>query len=390
MKKYDFILIEPLYWNRSHYTFDIENLVKIFMSAGLKVAVVNFLRDDTYHQNKRYDVINIYPEKTFPDRISVYSEKNRPVRFLRKIILDMYRYRFFSDIYNRIKDLSDNIYFGSYTPEAISIFMLPLKNKNIYFWGLRSGYFTQPYYDIKNNIYTVLVNLIIRRGMHRQKNIKFFISNIHIYNEFIKGGIEKDRLILRPERTIKELTNFNFDLLNKDFTLSTIGFIREDKNLKFSIDVLKDLDVRFIIAGSADSEHAKTIDAYLENNTFKNIIRINGFLKEPEYSDLFNDTHFVLIADKPQLSTASNGTILETVLRGRPLIMPNRQPYKYYVEEFGIGLLFEQDNKQSLIKTIEKARKLGTRHFESAIKELQKNYLLNNVVEKVMSQMKQK
>ena len=66
--------------------------------------------------------------------------------------------------------------------------------------------------------------------------------------------------------------------------------------------------------------------------------------------------------------------------------MPDRQPYNYYVNEFGIGLLYEPDDKESLISTIEKARQLGTEHFMNAIKEFQKNYLINNVVDKVMSQ----
>ena len=118
MKKYDFILLETLYWNRSHYTFDIENLAKILISTGLKVAVVNYLNNDTYHINKGYDLINIYPDEKFPDRQSLFDERSKLIRFYKKIRIDWDRNKFFKYIFDNIKDLSENFYLGSYTEEA--------------------------------------------------------------------------------------------------------------------------------------------------------------------------------------------------------------------------------------------------------------------------------
>ena len=80
MKKYDFVLLEPLYWKTAHITIDIKTLARILTAAGLKVAVINYLRNDTYHENKEYDVINIYPATKFPDRSKI---------FLEKVILDL-------------------------------------------------------------------------------------------------------------------------------------------------------------------------------------------------------------------------------------------------------------------------------------------------------------
>ena len=194
-------------------------------------------------------------------------------------------------------------------------------------------------------------------------------------------------MILRPERTINQISEFNISALNKGFTVLTVGFIRKDKNLRFSIDVLKNLDLEFVIAGKTDSGHAKVYDEYLEKNNFKNITRVKGYLKEKEYNALFMKSHFVLIVDNPQLSTVSNGTILEALFKGRPLILPDRAPYNWYVNEYGVGLTFKPDDKQSLIKVLEKARELGTEHFIDAIKEFQQKYLLKNVVQDVMDQM---
>ena len=90
MKKYDYVLLEPLYWNRSHGTFDIDNLINILTAGGKKVAVINFLNDDTYYQNKPYDVINIYPTHKFPNRETVQNIPNKFLRFFNKIFIILY------------------------------------------------------------------------------------------------------------------------------------------------------------------------------------------------------------------------------------------------------------------------------------------------------------
>ena len=387
MKKYDFILLEVLYWHTPHLTIDIESLARILMSAGLKVAVVNYLQNDTYHQNKEYDVINIFPDKKFPDRSKIFSEKNKLLSFLRKIKIDLDMYKYFSDIYSRIKDLSDNFYFGTYTNETFPIFFLPFKNKKIFFWGYRPYFFTNPYFAFMTNPYTVFTSRYIRKIILKHENYRFFISNENIREEFLGGGMNKSRLIYRPERIIEKTPDMNFKELSQDFTLLTLGYIRKEKNLEFSIDTIRNLDIKFIIAGKSDSVYAGKIDEYLDLMKFKNIIRKKGFIPDDEYHGLFLLSHFLLIVDKEQKSTVSNGTFLEALLKGRPVIVPDIKPYNYYVNNYGIGLMFKPEDKQSLKETIEKARRLGTEHFKEALEKHQKDYLLKNVARKVFSQL---
>ena len=387
MKKYDFVLLEPLYWKTPHITIDVKTLARILTAAGLKVAVINYLRNDTYHENKEYDVINIYPATKFPDRSKIFLEKNKLLSFLRKIKIDLDMYKYFSDIYSRIKDLSDNFYFGTYTNEAFAIFLLPFENKKIYFWGVRPFFFINPNFALKRNPYTVFTCHFIRNKIFKNENIRFFISNKSIKDEFESGGINEARLISRPERVLEKIPDLNLKEMNQDFTLLTLGIIIQGKNHEFSIDTIKDLDVKFIIAGKSDNAYADKIDENLELNNYKNIIRKKGYIPHKEYLGLFMQSHFILLADKEMEYTVSSGTLLEALLNGRPVIVPDIKPYNYYVNHYGIGLTFKPEDKQSLKKTIEKARRLGTEHFNGSLENLQKDYLLKNVAEKVIAQL---
>ena len=59
------------------------------------------------------------------------------------------------------------------------------------------------------------------------------------------------------------------------------------ENYEFSIDTIKDLDVKFIIAGKSDNAYADKIDENLELNNYKNIIRKKGYIPDKEYLGLF-------------------------------------------------------------------------------------------------------
>ena len=387
MKPYDFILLEPLYWHIAHITTDMCNLAKILCQVGKKVAVVDYLKENSYHEKQKYDVIKILPGKNFPKKEIIDAEKNKIKRLIKIIRLDAQRYSYFKYIYNQIKSLSDNIYFGTYTTDSFAIFLLSFKKRNIYFWGIRSYYFTRAHFAIINNPYTALRNWFMRIKIIKNKNIKFFVSNIFIKAEFAKGGVEIDRLIERPERTIDKMPSQGYGHLCKEFTLLTSGFIRRQKNLEFSLDVTEKLCVCFIIAGSSNDDYARKLDKYIESQNFKHIIRKRGFISGADYHHLFMESHFILFADKNQKSTTSSGTFLEALLRGRPVIAPDQKPYNYYVKRYNIGLLYTPNDEESLKEAIEMAKILGTKYFHYPLVFFQREYLLETVAQAVRKQL---
>lgn len=59
----------------------------------------------------------------------------------------------------------------------------------------------------------------------------------------------------------------------------------------------------------------------------------------------------------------------EALINHRPIICPNYNPYKYYIEKYGFGLLYEAGNEDSYASALVKASKLGVQFFQSAIEK---------------------
>ncbi len=75
--------------------------------------------------------------------------------------------------------------------------------------------------------------------------------------------------------------------------------------------------------------------------------------------DHLEKCHFLLLCDKKQPSSVTNGTLMEAFINLRPVIAPNYDPYKYYVEKYGLGILYNPEETDSLVDAINKAIKRG-------------------------------
>jgi glycosyltransferase involved in cell wall biosynthesis len=69
----------------------------------------------------------------------------------------------------------------------------------------------------------------------------------------------------------------------------------------------------------------------------------------------------------------------EALLMNKPIIAPNFNPYKYYIEKYSIGILYNEDSLDDLANAIKIAKKIGPRIFYRNIKEYQKSLLYDNV-----------
>ena len=57
----------------------------------------------------------------------------------------------------------------------------------------------------------------------------------------------------------------------------------------------------------------------------------------------------------------------EALINHRPIVCPNYNPYKYYIEKYGVGLLYEAGNEDSYASVLEKASELGVLSFQPSI-----------------------
>ncbi len=379
--KYDFVLLEPSYWHISHSDYDLKCIADILSYLGYKVAVVVFT-ENHFHDNQQYDKIEIFPSKTFPDIEYVSKEKNKFLKCLKEIVLDFRRYRYFSVILRETSTLTGNLYIGMLTPNVLPV-MLASQKGRYFLWGIRSYYLSNIGFELSRNPFYLIKSVVLKFLIKRNKKFYLFVSNHLICNEFKKILKEKTRIIERPERLIQEMPNQEYRKLSQNFTLLTIGAIRPIKNIEFALDVVKDMNLTYIVAGSYSNAYAEKIRGEIVGMNRKNIIAVNKYLSDEEYVDYLHKAHFVLLSDKEEPSVSSNGTFMDALLNCRPVIVPDREPFKFYIDRYGVGLKYVVDDKGSLKKAIEEARAVGIQHFADNIRKFQKNFHIESVANRL-------
>lgn len=96
----------------------------------------------------------------------------------------------------------------------------------------------------------------------------------------------------------------------------------------------------------------------------------------------------MVFADEQGPSCITNGTMTEALINHRPIICPNYNPYKYYIEKYNIGLMYEAGNVDSYAAIMEKAKDLGVEYFLSSIDQFLKTLSFDVVAKKLVEDLR--
>ncbi len=372
-KLYDFILFENQEGNINHYK-DINIIARYLKSAGYSVAIADVFAEAEHC--KEPDVPHII--------IKGHKSIDRTVRRFWNPSAWLHRHnrnQYYKSVIKQIAPLCNNIYAGSYhlTISNTWIKTIP-SNVNCFFWGLRSWWLCPskiPKYSL--NWFNAKKNLAIIKSL---KNIKFFISDNSIINEFVELGFNRNRLVLRSERFYNKDVIEASSISNKsELNILSIGSLRPDKRIELISNAVKHLgsSVCYTIAGVSSPEYEKVISSSM--NDASNIRRIQRRLSEDEFVSLMVNADFLVLCDVKQPSSVTNGTMMEALMNGVPIIAPNYNPYQYYVEKYGVGILFDPKENNSLENAIRCAIKLGKESFQANIRNLMKELTYENIIE---------
>ena len=266
--------------------------------------------------------------------------------------------------------------------------MIP-DNSSAFFWGLRSARLVQ----YKSKAFDVggAGSYFLRKYFDKHPNLKFFVSDQLIRDEFLNLGIAPGRLVIRPERFVDDYSSGR-KVSGGMFTLLSIGSLRPEKRIErilLSLSKMNDSDMQYIIAGASKQRYEATIDEGIKKTRGGMVDRRNYRLSEEEFTELINRADFLVLCDKPQASNVTNGTMNEALLAGVPIIAPNYDPYKYFIEHYHVGVMFSPDEEGGLEVAILKAKQLGREAFAQSIHNYQSLYLKKNVVKDFAESLKQ-
>ncbi len=387
-KKYDFILFENLFSVENHYK-DLELLALLLVKCGFSIAIADAYKESKLCNTYKLEHLSV-PVKAPISFKSLELYRNQKTR-LAKFYLFFKKNLYLKRVLAYLEGYTDNIYIGSLTMDfPIRFFKFLNPSINYYVWGLRSATLVSWKYD--RSFYYRHLSKSIYEGIKKNINVKIIVSNELIKEEFVNNvGVEDSRIIYRPERFI-----FNKNINTKDtmggreINLLTIGTLRPFKHVEFCLDALKEINdpnIHYVIAGRCRDNNG--YEELLQSRMIgvPNIKRINKYIPDDEYKQLMNGCDFLVLCDGQQESCASNGTMMEAFLNGKPIIAPDFNPFKYEVERFGIGLLYKYGDVDSLKEAIRRAKELGSGFFYNNLSSYQDQFLIENVAKSIKRQL---
>lgn len=358
---FDFLLFENSHSAFNH-KYDLVLIAKLLRHAGLKVGIVDVYHEDSEDEMEGIPIVHLHFYGEIPNGNKRNILHSHTLTFLWE------QYFYMKHVWREIEPLADRFYFGSYH------LMMPMNflksKKPCYYWGLRSYRMTNFWMHFRMNMLYGIRMLLLKKAFMRNPNQCLFVSNPIIKKEFESLGIASKRLVIREERCSTGKEEPHYDLMTNNFSLLTIGKLRKEKRIDYTVkeffDVNESKDWTYVLAGHADGFYEPTIEKAIRGQS--NIIRINEYMDYDHFYKLIKECHFVLLADKPQPSSVTNGTMLEAFLNYRPIIAPNYNPYKYYIEKYGVGVMFNPDKPGDLARAMKEADRLGAKHFEDNIR----------------------
>lgn len=381
---YDFILFEN-YHSASNHKYDVLLIAKLLKSVGCKVAILDIYHEDAGERIDGIEVLHLQNQMNIPnDKWQKFPKSKIHSLFslLRFLIVQHY---YMKKVLKEIEPLADSFYCGSYHLGMSRVFFK--SQKKCYYWGLRSSRMKNFWYHFKSNPILAFRMLMLKNAFLANSSQHLFVSNDIIKKEFTELGIAENRLIIREERCLEKEAFPDYDYLNCNFSILTIGMLRKEKRIDFSISEFLSTNHdnwEFVLAGKSNAKYESIIAN--ASSGHNNVIRINKFLEYEDFFNLIKQAHFVVLADEKQQSCVTNGTMMEALINYRPIIAPDYEPYNYYVNKYGIGILFNPQEKGDLAKAICKAEKLGCRYFYNKINSFLNLLKFENVASNLKNQ----
>lgn len=383
--KYDFILFENCHQATNH-KYDVFLIAKLLKSKGLKVAVLDIFHEDKENVKEGIEIIHLKKVQSIPNDKWQLHPKNKFFSLLCLIRFLWQQHFYMKNVLAEVESLAERFYCGSYHLGMSRVFFKT--DKICYYWGLRSSRMTNFWFHFKTNPIIALRMVMLRRAFMRNPSQCLFVSNDIILNEFENLGISKSRMLIREERCIDGLGEPNYNQLSPNFSFLTIGMLRKDKRIDFTISEFLKVNQpnwKYVLAGRANEKYEKLIEQSIGNNG--NIRRINEFMNYDKFNLLMRESHFVVLADVKQKSCVTNGTMMEALINYRPIIAPNYDPYKSYFEKFGIGISYNPDIPGDLARAMTEAGEKGCEYFRMSIDNFLHTLVFNNVAGELYHQL---
>ncbi len=174
------------------------------------------------------------------------------------------------------------------------------------------------------------------------------------------------------------------------FTFLTIGTISNSKNHLFALDSFEKygLPFKYCIAGVPMDETGEIVKRRVLGGKIKTISGIFKTLDDREYDGLFEITEFLFLPYDLKRGAISSQVMHDAFSRSIPIIAPDVEPFKYYVERYGVGLTYKEGDMDSLAMTLRKAAGMHRGDFRKNFEALHADLSFPKVKEEFLAKIR--
>jgi glycosyltransferase involved in cell wall biosynthesis len=334
-----------------------------------------------------YSDLKLQHSKVEIIKVSEYSQPFKPMRdnetnnIFKRIEMIFRNKRWYENIVSNIKSLKPNLilitseadiamYMAKWPKDCIIIMhTLSEFNGNI---SIKKANMESLLKLIENRIKSIVTKRFINR-----------ISGVIVFEEKSEKILAK--LVLKKITRIPYRL-FDCDRLNrcKDHTgrpllISTVGVIYAGKDYEFSLNCMLSMIssgiIRYRIAGLPFDDYGKRIVRMLnEKYEFTNIERRIEYMSLDEYNNEIRSADFILLPYLEVRSEQASGVMFDAIENGTPIIVPDVEPFRTYLYNYKIGLLYKSNDEKSLIDIINKASNMDRKGFLKEINRFKSDF----------------
>ncbi len=383
---FDFLLFEN-YHQATHHLYDLVLIARMMQSQGLRVAIFDVFHEIPDDDKEGIPVVHWPSTCLVPDDSWMLRSHSLWETIVKSIKLRIQTHRYFKEVKRFITDKAVAFYCGSYY-NGISSELFKIQ-KPCYYWGLRSERMRFSWCKLFPSPLSGLHILLERKRFLKNPYQRLFVSNPIIMDEFEQLGVARNRMVIREERVVEKRKDANLEALDRTVSFLVIGQLRKEKHIPITVQAFKEAaipDSHLQLIGRSQGEYEQVISQAIQGN--KRINRVNSFLEYEDFFRYFSSSHFVLFADEEGRSCITNGTMMEALIHHRPIICPDYNPYKHYVEKYGVGLLYKAGDVESYAEALIKATKFGVESFQERIDLFLETIMFDNVARQLVSEIK--
>lgn len=188
---------------------------------------------------------------------------------------------------------------------------------------------------------------------------------------------------------LREFPTENSPTAKRKFT--TLGVISGAKNHDFALDAFQKFNLPFsyLIAGMPTDEVGERVKERILHFPNQNVKGKFGNLPADEYETLIRETDYLILPYDFRMQTRGASQVLYDAFRNlTPVIAPNIEPFKSYIEKYGVGFLYKEGDSESFKEVLERAAEKSKGNFEKNFRWLYDEHSFKKIKQDVSGRIK--